>query len=79
MVEGEDTIYLSNAHAWLLDYLTPSLPLPIDDVINRVFIESSALEQVVAIHSGMAVECAGLVSSQVKPVEVYSQNVMSGG
>ncbi|GFY27189.1 hypothetical protein TNCV_2068101 [Trichonephila clavipes] len=37
------------------------------------------MEQVVAIHSGMAAKWAGLDSSQVKRVEVYSQNVMSGG
>ncbi|GFT67451.1 uncharacterized protein TNCV_2360641 [Trichonephila clavipes] len=71
-------IYLSNAHAWLLDHLTPMLPVPTDDVISRVFIESSVLEQVVAIHSGMAAEWAGLVSSYAKPMEVSSQKVMSG-
>ncbi|GFX47032.1 hypothetical protein TNCV_316551 [Trichonephila clavipes] len=47
-------MYLSYARAWLLDRLTLSLPVPNDDVVSRVFIESSALEQVVAIHSGMA-------------------------
>ncbi|GFW38107.1 hypothetical protein TNCV_835461 [Trichonephila clavipes] len=53
--------------------------VPTNDVVSWVFVESSALEQVVAIHSGMAAEWAGLVSSQAKPVEVYSQKVMSGG
>ncbi|GFX88983.1 uncharacterized protein TNCV_2852831 [Trichonephila clavipes] len=62
-------IYLSNARAWLLDHLTPSLPVPTDDVISRVFIESSVLEQKVAIHSGTAAEWAGLISSRAKPVE----------
>ncbi|GFX48803.1 uncharacterized protein TNCV_3479871 [Trichonephila clavipes] len=66
-------IYLSNARTWLLDHLTPSLPVPTDYVISRVFVESSALEQVVAIHSGMATKWTGLVSSHAKPVEVYSQ------
>ncbi|GFW25587.1 transposable element Tcb2 transposase [Trichonephila clavipes] len=56
--------YLSNARAWPLDYLTPSLPVSTDDVINRVLIESNALKQVVVIHSGMAAEWADLVSSQ---------------
>ncbi|GFX35896.1 hypothetical protein TNCV_4214181 [Trichonephila clavipes] len=41
--------------------------------------ESSALEQVVTIHSGMATTWAGLVSSQDKPLEVCFQKVMSGG
>ncbi|GFW61339.1 uncharacterized protein TNCV_4136571 [Trichonephila clavipes] len=68
-------IYLSNVRVWLLDHLTPSLSVPTDDVV----IESSALEQVVAIHSGMDAEWVGLVSSQVKPVEVYSLKVISGG
>ncbi|PRD26712.1 UNVERIFIED_CONTAM: Low-density lipoprotein receptor-related protein 3 [Trichonephila clavipes] len=63
--------YLSNACAWLLDNLTPSLPVPTDDVVSRVFIESSALQQVVAIHSGMAADSAGLVSSHIKPMEVF--------
>ncbi|GFV15699.1 hypothetical protein TNCV_986821 [Trichonephila clavipes] len=40
--------------------------------------KSSALEQVVTIHSDMAAERADLVSSQAKPVELYSQKVMSG-
>ncbi|GFX04328.1 hypothetical protein TNCV_3974761 [Trichonephila clavipes] len=34
--------YLSNARAWLLDHLTPSLLVPTDDVISRVFNESSS-------------------------------------
>ncbi|GFV34933.1 hypothetical protein TNCV_1452351 [Trichonephila clavipes] len=38
--------------------------LPTDNVISRVFIESSALKQVVTIHLGMAAERAGLVRSQ---------------
>ncbi|GFT59021.1 hypothetical protein TNCV_186211 [Trichonephila clavipes] len=42
---------------------------PTEDVISRVFSESSASEQVVAIHSGMAAEWAGLVRSPAKPVE----------
>ncbi|GFV50170.1 DUF4817 domain-containing protein [Trichonephila clavipes] len=62
-------IYLSNACAWLLVNLTPSFPVPTDDVISRGFIESSALDQMVTIHSGMAVEWAGLVSSYAKPVQ----------
>ncbi|GFT37935.1 transposable element Tcb2 transposase [Trichonephila clavipes] len=49
----------------------PSLPVPIDNDISRVFIESSALEQVVAIHSGMVAEWAGLISSHAKPVVMY--------
>ncbi|GFW47999.1 hypothetical protein TNCV_2401861 [Trichonephila clavipes] len=32
----------------------------------------------VAIHSGMAADWVGVVSSHAKPVEVYSQKVMSG-
>ncbi|GFT75703.1 hypothetical protein TNCV_4598891 [Trichonephila clavipes] len=40
--------------------------------------QSIPLEQVVAIHSGMAAEWSGLVNSHAKPVEVYSQKVMSG-
>ncbi|GFY08832.1 hypothetical protein TNCV_4660251 [Trichonephila clavipes] len=56
----------------------PTLPLPPDDVVSREFIEFSTLEQVVAIHSGMTVGRAGLVSSQAKPVKVYSPKVLSG-
>ncbi|GFT94579.1 hypothetical protein TNCV_3266761 [Trichonephila clavipes] len=56
----------------------PSLPVPIDNVVNRVFIKSSALKQVVAIHSGMAADWADLVSSYAKSVKVYSQKVVSG-
>ncbi|GFX51329.1 hypothetical protein TNCV_3102621 [Trichonephila clavipes] len=44
----------------------PSHPVPTDDVISRVFIESSALEQVDAMNSEWKV----LVSSQAKPVEL---------
>ncbi|GFS96316.1 uncharacterized protein TNCV_16681 [Trichonephila clavipes] len=43
------SIYLSIARAWLLYHLTPSFPVPTDDAISRVFNQSSALEQVVAI------------------------------
>ncbi|GFU36661.1 hypothetical protein TNCV_3311561 [Trichonephila clavipes] len=48
------------------------LSVPTDDVVSRVFIEFSALEQVVAIHPGIAAERSGLVSSQVIAVELYS-------
>ncbi|GFW20915.1 hypothetical protein TNCV_1714221 [Trichonephila clavipes] len=64
--------YLSNSRAWL-DHLTPSLLVLTYDTVNLICIVSGALEQVIAIHSGMAAERAGLVSSQVKPVDVYSQ------
>ncbi|GFS56389.1 hypothetical protein TNCV_4388611 [Trichonephila clavipes] len=47
--------------------------IPTDDVLSRVFNESSALEQVVAIYSGMAAEWAVLVSSLAKSVEIYSR------
>ncbi|GFX05567.1 uncharacterized protein TNCV_3434711 [Trichonephila clavipes] len=60
------------AHAWLLDHLTPSLPVLTDDVVSWVFIEFSALEKVVTIHSDMDSVWAGFVSIQAKPVEVYS-------
>ncbi|GFX17656.1 hypothetical protein TNCV_474561 [Trichonephila clavipes] len=60
--------YLSN-----IDHLKLSLPISTDDVIIQVFIESSVLEQMVAIHPGMAAMREGLVSSQTKPVEEYSQ------
>ncbi|GFT10062.1 transposable element Tc3 transposase [Trichonephila clavipes] len=53
--------------------------VPTDNVDSRMLIESSAMKQVVAIHPGMAAEGAGLISSQAKPLEVYSQEVMSGG
>ncbi|GFY32502.1 hypothetical protein TNCV_3560101 [Trichonephila clavipes] len=53
-----------------------SLPVPTDDVVSRVFIEYSALEQVVTIHPGMTADCSGLVSSHGKPV--VTQKVMSG-
>ncbi|GFW47727.1 uncharacterized protein TNCV_2829171 [Trichonephila clavipes] len=75
--QGEN-IYLSNARTWLLDHLTPSLPVPTDDVFSRVFIESIALDQVVSTHSGNSPDRPGLVSSQAKLVDVYSQKVMSG-
>ncbi|GFY07168.1 hypothetical protein TNCV_277151 [Trichonephila clavipes] len=45
--------------------------VPTDDVVSRVFIESSALEQMIAIHPGMAAERAGFVSRQAKPEEIY--------
>ncbi|GFX75147.1 hypothetical protein TNCV_3170741 [Trichonephila clavipes] len=38
-----------NSCVMLLDHLTQSLPVPTDDVVSWVFIESSALEQVVAM------------------------------
>ncbi|GFU82643.1 histone-lysine N-methyltransferase SETMAR [Trichonephila clavipes] len=41
-----------------------SLPVPIDDVVSQVFLESCASEQVFAIHPGTAVERARLFSSQ---------------
>ncbi|GFT52413.1 hypothetical protein TNCV_502421 [Trichonephila clavipes] len=62
----EIIIYSSNVCLCLLDHLTPSLPVPTDDVVGRIFIESSALER------------TGLVSSQAKPVEVYSKKVVFG-
>ncbi|GFU19283.1 hypothetical protein TNCV_1468851 [Trichonephila clavipes] len=55
---------------------------PRSDYVRQVALEtteSSALEQVVAIRSNMAAECANLVSIQTKLVEVYSQEPMSGG
>ncbi|GFW93134.1 hypothetical protein TNCV_3888751 [Trichonephila clavipes] len=52
--------YLSNARTWLLDHLTPSLQVQTDDAVSRVFIKSSELEQVVAIHSGMTADWVGL-------------------
>ncbi|GFU69285.1 hypothetical protein TNCV_3209491 [Trichonephila clavipes] len=55
--------HLPNARAWLLDHLTPSLPVPTDDVVSSVFIESSALEQVISIHPSIAAEWAGLNSN----------------
>ncbi|GFW65122.1 transposable element Tcb1 transposase [Trichonephila clavipes] len=68
-----------NARAWLRVHLTTSLPVTTGDVVSRVFIDSSALSHVVALHSVMDAEWACLVSSQAKPVDVYSQNVMPGG
>ncbi|GFY29004.1 hypothetical protein TNCV_4721321 [Trichonephila clavipes] len=40
-------LFIQRPRAWLLNHLT--LPVPTDDAICRVFSESSALEQVVAI------------------------------
>ncbi|GFU94713.1 uncharacterized protein TNCV_3386021 [Trichonephila clavipes] len=71
-------IYLSYPRAWFLDHLTPNLPVLTESIVSRVFIDSSALEQVVTIHHGMAAEWAGLVSCKVKPVDIYFQKVMSG-
>ncbi|GFX76519.1 hypothetical protein TNCV_3162371 [Trichonephila clavipes] len=45
------------------------LYLTTDDVVNPVFIVSNALEKMVIIHSGMAADWAGFVSSHAKPVE----------
>ncbi|GFX62992.1 hypothetical protein TNCV_1100851 [Trichonephila clavipes] len=56
----------------------PSLPVPTDDIISRVFIESSALEQVVIILSGIASESAGLLSSHAKRGEVPRDRAHSG-
>ncbi|GFY04732.1 hypothetical protein TNCV_419862 [Trichonephila clavipes] len=53
--------------------------LPTGNIISRIFIESSALEEVVAMYLGMVAEREGLVSSQGKLVELYSQDVMSDG
>ncbi|GFV44636.1 hypothetical protein TNCV_1701961 [Trichonephila clavipes] len=47
----------------------PSLPVPTDVDISRVFIVSSAFELVVATHPVMTSERRGLVSRQAKPVE----------
>ncbi|GFS51969.1 transposable element Tcb2 transposase [Trichonephila clavipes] len=49
-----------------------------DDVFSQVFIKSIVLEKVAAIHRSMVADWAGLVSYQAKPVEAYSQKVMSG-
>ncbi|GFW21730.1 hypothetical protein TNCV_2529291 [Trichonephila clavipes] len=70
-------IYLSNARASLADHLTSSLAISTDDVVSRISIESSALEQMVTIHLDMAAEWAGPASSQSKSVEIYSREVMS--
>ncbi|GFT74214.1 hypothetical protein TNCV_4081351 [Trichonephila clavipes] len=70
-------IYLLNVRAWFLNHLTPSLPLQ-TDVISPVFIESSALEQVVIIHPGIATKRLGLISSQTKPVEVPRDRPLIG-
>ncbi|GFU38505.1 hypothetical protein TNCV_2434481 [Trichonephila clavipes] len=50
---------------WLHD------PYQLNDVVSRVVIEFSALEQVVVIHSGMAAERAGHVNSEAKPMESF--------
>ncbi|GFX02208.1 hypothetical protein TNCV_137841 [Trichonephila clavipes] len=47
------------------DQLTPTLSVPTDGVVSRVFIESSAQEQVVDLHSGMAADWACFVSSRL--------------
>ncbi|GFU45973.1 hypothetical protein TNCV_5102681 [Trichonephila clavipes] len=52
----------------------PSLPV-LTDAIRRLFKESSVLEQVVTIHSGMAAEWAGLVSSHAKPLEIEAHEI----
>ncbi|GFU11100.1 hypothetical protein TNCV_2936331 [Trichonephila clavipes] len=51
-------------HAWLFEHLMPSHQIPTDYIVSQEFIKSSALKQVVAIHSGTAAEWTGLVSSQ---------------
>ncbi|GFT35523.1 hypothetical protein TNCV_3003051 [Trichonephila clavipes] len=71
--------YLYNARAMLLGHLLPSYRVLTDDIVSRVFIGSSALEQVVAKHPGNAAEWTGLVSSQTKPVDLYFQEVMFSG
>ncbi|GFY15912.1 hypothetical protein TNCV_1285571 [Trichonephila clavipes] len=66
-------IYLSNTHAWLLDHLTSSLSVSTDDAVSRVSIESSALEKVVAIHSGIAADCQlADMSSQWRYIPIKS-------
>ncbi|GFV95993.1 hypothetical protein TNCV_2096611 [Trichonephila clavipes] len=50
-----------------------------DDVVSWLFVQSNALDMVLAIHFGMAAGRSGLVSSHTKPGEVDSQKVMSGG
>ncbi|GFU45990.1 uncharacterized protein TNCV_5102781 [Trichonephila clavipes] len=76
--QADVSSYLSNARAWLLDYLTLSLTVS-TDAVSWLFIEYIALEQAVVIHPGMTKERACLVSSQTKPVDVYTQEVTSGG
>ncbi|GFW14526.1 hypothetical protein TNCV_2358501 [Trichonephila clavipes] len=67
--------YISNDNAWLLDHLTLSLPVPTDDVVNRVFIESLCIGACeITSHSDMAEQWEDLFSSQVKPVEYISKN-----
>ncbi|GFT63574.1 transposable element Tcb1 transposase [Trichonephila clavipes] len=60
-------ICLSNSRVWLLEHVPLSLQVSSDDVVRWVFIQSSALEQVVAIHSGMAAEWAGQASGDILP------------
>ncbi|GFV11050.1 hypothetical protein TNCV_2717951 [Trichonephila clavipes] len=49
---------------WLLDHLSKSLPVQTDDVVNRIFIESSALEQAVAFQSGRVAEWTGHIAAR---------------
>ncbi|GFV05619.1 hypothetical protein TNCV_228301 [Trichonephila clavipes] len=77
MLNTKTFILLSNTCAWLLKHLASSLPVSTDNVLSQVFIESSASEQVVTNHSGMAAERAGLICSQTKPVEDTPKKVMS--
>ncbi|GFY10040.1 hypothetical protein TNCV_3699981 [Trichonephila clavipes] len=66
--------HLKNARAWLLDHLTLSTDWRCH--LSRVFMESSALEQVVAIHSGMATEWAGVVVVGIPTGDVISRVFM---
>ncbi|GFS52222.1 hypothetical protein TNCV_4849621 [Trichonephila clavipes] len=59
-------IYLSNHRACLLDHLTPSLPVPTEDVVCREFTESTSLDHLVAIPPGMTTVWSGFVISQAK-------------
>ncbi|GFY32539.1 uncharacterized protein TNCV_3560471 [Trichonephila clavipes] len=61
---GEVLIYLSNARAELFDHLTPSLPVPSEDVVSRILIEFSALKQMVVLHSGLAADRASFICSE---------------
>ncbi|GFY05715.1 hypothetical protein TNCV_4403821 [Trichonephila clavipes] len=70
-------VFIQRPRAWLLNHLTPSLPVPTEDV-SRVFNESSALEQVVVIHPGMTVEWAGFVSSQAGAGILPGNHVLDG-
>ncbi|GFT04427.1 hypothetical protein TNCV_1929471 [Trichonephila clavipes] len=54
-----------------------SLPVPTDDIISRVFVESSALEQVVAIHSSMTAEWEVLDSHPKCHVASHSKGLES--